>query len=1044
MPLFSSTKTYLPSFNSTVLRPHLIKQLQQIIAHKVILVVAPPGYGKTTAIGQFAHQTTQPALWQTIEEHNRDLPELFRDVIDTFSVLFPNMRDMSFNPHLPPTELAYRITAYLRENATEDFIYILDDVHHLIAAPAAERWLHSFVTQLPKQCHMIIGSRLLPNLPIQEMAARREIDVLRIDQLQFNAEDLVTLAQIYNVPISLSDALEMVERLDGWAAGLALALQTSSPHQIKQAFTDYLEPETLFAELAEAMFNTQSPSLQDFMLKTSVLETITPELSSTVLQIPNSLSYLNQLFQQGLFLTKADGKLRYHTLFREFLQKEFQRRNATQFLQLHKQVGQWAEEYEQDAIAFEHFVEADCIDKARSIADRMAHPYLGQGKVETLLHWLTKLQNLTCSPRLWHTCSIIYTERYLYDKAERLLDEAEQTLLETEDTEGLSVIRLQRATILLQRGDYQAAIHLIEDLVKTDNFKAAHHIRALHVMSIAYLHLGDVQKAGTLLERALEEGRKWKDPYIISRLLQDLDVIYMRLGQIDAASACLQEAVSLKREIGDSGSLAMALNNLGFHYHQRGEYKRAAETFDEGFKIGTKLGDNRVESYLLWSLGDLQRDRGNYGEAHRLYTKALQLSKRYEPSLRCSILLSISTLHRWQGVFYDARIVAEEAVALARQHHLQVELLKAEVLSHIARFLSGEKTDGLGWLEEKIQRLQTLQSEGDLSVLYALSCLIAIHTADRSSALNYLRLIEKLQYSTLQPAIAEIYHTSKSREFFILHKARFERLNREFDLLAQAQLIRSLNAPSLIDEAQTFFLEINTLGREEIKRDGRIISIQSWRATRAKELFFYLLAAGPMPREHLYLTLWSDSSRDQARNNFHSTLHRIRQVLGENVIQHEGDIYQINPHIELRWDVQTLLRLQKTIKNLSPYDARTTEGLRKALSLYKGDFLPSLSTDWVLNQRETLRQVYIELLVINGDTATARYEYEEALKAYRQALTINPYEESIYRSIMRCQSMMGERGQIALEYKKLKRLLKTDLDVEPSEETQRLVLTLLG
>jgi LuxR family transcriptional regulator, maltose regulon positive regulatory protein len=1044
MPLFSSNKTYLPSFSYSVLRPHLIKQLQQAIAYKVILVIAPPGYGKTTAIAQFAHQTTRPVLWQTVEEHDRDLPELFHNVVGTLSTLFPNIQDLSFNPNVPPLELGHRITTYLRENTTEDFIYVLDDVHHLIAAPAVEAWLHAFVTQLPKQCHMIIGSRLLPNLPIQEMVAKKEIDILKIDQLQFNADDLITLAEIHGVPLSINDAQEMVERLDGWAAGLALALQTSSPHQIKQAFREYLEPETLFAELAESMFNTQPPSLQHFMLKTSVPKTITPEVCSLVLQIPDSLSYLEQLFQQGFFLTKTDGKLRYHSLFQEFLQKEFQRRNPTQFQQLHKQFATWAEKNEREDIAFEHFIKADCIGEARNIADRMANPYVRKGRVELLLLWLKSLQSKgVCSPRLWHACAGISINRYHYPEAETLVNEATVFLQSANDLEGLNVLRLQKATLLLRQGEYREAIDLIEDLRSISNFHLGHQGRALHITGLSWLHLGEVQKAGSHLEQALEEARRLGDLYFISRVLQDLDVIYMRLGQIDAASACLQEAVTVKRAIGDSTSLAMALNNLGYHYHQRGEYGRAAEAFDEGFKIATRLGDNRVESYLLWSLGDLHRDRGAFTEAYRLYTKALQFSKKYEPSLRCSILLSLSTLHRWKGEYYEAKAVAEDTIALAEKHSLQLELYKAEAFYAVAHFSQTGKVE-LEVLEEKINQLRSLQAEGDVVVLYALSSLVALQIDNNVIALDYLRILEKTQYASVQPAIAEIYHTSKLKDFLVQHSGRFKNIKREFDMLHNAQVTDKLPLIAMSKSSQIFSLDVRTLGLEEIRRDGQLISIQQWRATRAKELFFYLLSAGPISKEDLYITLWSDSSPDQLRNNFHSTLHRIRHVLGENVIQYEGDLYQINPHIDLTWDVKTVLRMQKEIKNLSPYDARITEGLRKAISLYQGDFLPTISSEWVLNQRELMRQVYIDLLVVSGDTASARYEYQIAIQTYRKALIIDPYSESIYRKIMQCQGKMGERSQVALEFKKLKKLLKEDLGIEPSEETRLLAMTLLG
>ena len=89
------------------------------------------------------------------------------------------------------------------------------------------------------------------------------------------------------------------------------------------------------------------------------------------------------------------------------------------------------------------------------------------------------------------------------------------------------------------------------------------------------------------------------------------------------------------------------------------------------------MQSHRTESYLLWSLGDLQRDRGGFEEAVGSYNLSLELIGANEPSLRCNVLTSLSVLRRWQGNYYDAALLANEALILATAHNLVFEELNA-------------------------------------------------------------------------------------------------------------------------------------------------------------------------------------------------------------------------------------------------------------------------------------------------------------------------------------------------------------------------------
>jgi DNA-binding SARP family transcriptional activator len=180
------------------------------------------------------------------------------------------------------------------------------------------------------------------------------------------------------------------------------------------------------------------------------------------------------------------------------------------------------------------------------------------------------------------------------------------------------------------------------------------------------------------------------------------------------------------------------------------------------------------------------------------------------------------------------------------------------------------------------------------------------------------------------------------------------------------------------------------------------------------------------------------------RNNFHTTLYRARQALGENVITFLDGVYLLNPDLEIWCDALELEKLARETALFSPRQARTEDLWRKAVRLYQGDFLLSLDADWVVARRESLREDYLEAMVGLAECARARNDFKEALVRYKNALASDPYREDVHRAIIMCYARLGEKGRGLAHFRQLKALLLQDLAVEPSEETTMLARKLLA
>ncbi len=169
----------MSSGSAVIDRPRLLEKLQHAPEHKLTLISAPPGYGKTTLLTQYVRHAPYPVVWHTIEERERDIPILYARCLSVLSQVVPSIQNLPPAFGYPPAELAILIADFLRDALEGDLIYVLDDTHHLATSQAAETWLRTFVTHVPSNCHLMLLSRILPDLPLTEMISRREVLAMR-------------------------------------------------------------------------------------------------------------------------------------------------------------------------------------------------------------------------------------------------------------------------------------------------------------------------------------------------------------------------------------------------------------------------------------------------------------------------------------------------------------------------------------------------------------------------------------------------------------------------------------------------------------------------------------------------------------------------------------------------------------------------------------------------------------------------------------------------------------------------------------------------
>ena len=165
----------------------------------------------------------------------------------------------------------------------------------------------------------------------------------------------------------------------------------------------------------------------------------------------------------------------------------------------------------------------------------------------------------------------------------------------------------------------------------------------------------------------------------------------------------------------------------------------------------------------------------------------------------------------------------------------------------------------------------------------------------------------------MQGSIAEIMHTPLLEAYVGHNTSKYADLLHGVGRLRKVQL-KPTNIITLRDKIEAnsvYSLRVQTLGKEIIERDGVLVLSTEWRAAAARELFFYLLFGGAQSRERISLDFWPDSTPARVRSNFHTTLYRVRQALGENIIVYKDENYCVNPDLDIWCDAHEFEALVK-------------------------------------------------------------------------------------------------------------------------------------
>lgn len=769
VPRIISTKLFRPQLAwGLVERPRLLDLLGgQLARRRLTVVVAPPGYGKTTLVAHWLSTLNNPTAWFSVDKLDNDLATFAYYFTAAVRTVYPNFGDLVFAllsaPQPPsPTVTADALIEDLA-NLPGNLVLALDDFHVIDTPPVLE-CLQRVVQYLPTNCHLVIASREAPPWPLARLRAAGELIELGQEDLRFTTDEVRHfLDALLKRPVS-DAAVEAIERYaEGWAVGLQLAalgqlnrgegadLETVARSN-QGAVTEYLVDEVLAKQTA---------AISDFLLRTSILDRFCDPLvwavldrspASEALEPESSPPTIGRMARAHLFLAPLDREhvwYRYHRLFQELLQRRLRESLPPDEVRaMHHRAADWFERNGLIQEAITHAVAAGDDEAAVRIMTDHAHAALNREQWQSVAYWLGLLSE---SARRHPSALVIqgWVLNFQFrlrtmamaaaDAATRLADAglttAERDLLRNQ-------IDLQLAAAAFWQGNPETALALTQRAlpgVASDMLYARSIGQLYHATSMSVVR--SMAEALAFLDEALAAQMEPSDT-VAARMLMGQMIIFVEGGNMRQ----LQRAAESLGRIGERSGLPVSISwsnfALGLVAYEHNDLPLAASCFRR-VTTAPHYGNGRAayDSFLslalvLEALGERMAADDTVNQLREFLLEANYVAAL--PLVEAARLRLAVARGEQLPAPPPIEIPSEAAAKADHRLSFQVSPLLTRVRCQIAAGRAGDLEEARAILDVSRRAAESLRDIRRLVEVLALEAVLAVACGDEPAALAAL------------------------------------------------------------------------------------------------------------------------------------------------------------------------------------------------------------------------------------------------------------------------------------------------------------------
>jgi ATP/maltotriose-dependent transcriptional regulator MalT/two-component SAPR family response regulator len=940
---------------------------------------------------------------------------------------------------------------------------------------------------IPEGIQAVFISRHVPPAAFARLRANNRIGFLGWNDIRFTIDETKELIKAKSLKLKTKgiNIEQLHEKTDGWAAGLVLmtgAMESGATSSARQEIPYpnllTLDTSAIFDYFAGELFQKTDREIQDFLLKTSFLPSITAGAAERLTGAGDAGAILSSLNRNHYFTNRLAGDepvYQYHPLLREFLLNRVKMKfTPDELVVIQREAALLLEQSGQveDAVQLSCGIK-DCESITRIVISH-ARSLLMQGRNKTVAEWISCLPAKAIDNNPW----LLYWAgmcSFLLDMPETIkyLEKAFESFKAANDTAGI---------YLSWAGIVDTYVFEFEKWEKLDDC-----IAMLNNIKKSYPSFPSKEIELFVSSRMLIAltFRKPNQPEMVKRWHERVSVLLQQNPSIDIRMDTLYVMSNYYLWQGEFSKNAVLLERMRAephfiksspfaeirikmmmtaHYWMIGQYDSALRAISEALALSDKSGV-RVLDFFLWgckaaaalAAGDMETAE-----------KSLNCMTSLLSNARAIDLIYYHLISSWHALLKNNIPIAQEhLLQMANKGVLYHQGLWNIGMAHVA-FLQGRTKD----------------ANEHLHTAHRISLNMKSHVLEWFCLLSHAYFLfkegkEKEGIKLLRSGLSlgkrhgyvhiEFYQPKVSQ--FIYAKALEEGIEPDYvkELIRKQRLTPpvSLNPSSLLPldkgrmggvifmEDWPYPIKIYTLGRFEITKDDMPLTPSRKAQKKPLEMLKALITMGSngIPVKQITDLLWQEAEGDMAHKSFEITLFRLRRMLdNEKAVRLQDGMLFLDRSI--CWiDVWAFQNLLETIlasplpkgERVSVRGEKTNDILRlseKAISMYKGHFLPAgTQYEWTLSLREQLRNRF-HRLIIEAGSSEKQDNYERTVEYFQKGLAIDPLCEDFYQCLMVCYRQLGHKAEAVRTYNLCRTALSNALGITPSSKTEEIYSSL--
>lgn len=1050
-------KTSPPKIKCEVVsRPRLNKTLDKGSLLRASFVTAPAGYGKTTLLIDYVEKKGISTCWYSLTPVDNNPVFLLAGIVKALCRKFPHLQEeLEFLLYVDNGQTKdfsdgiKKLSIIIEQLVSDDFSFIIEDFGEIEGNLESSHIIEDLLSFFPDNCHFIITGR--SNIPLRfalELIMRKRAIRINTSMLAFTDNEIKELiSRQYEIELSEEETKILSVASGGWPITLLLDTDGVVNNDTERSGSIALAENEIFNFFESELFKNQSQGVKNFLLETSLLDGIDLSIYKKVNPRVNSNNAVKCLKNQNLLSEQKNSKdkvYKYHPLFRKFLRSNLKQNNEKRYFNLNNKLAAIYRDEGKVDKAIEYNLLAMNYNAAVQLIKNNGEFYMAAGKWEILANWIklipVKLRDSHVEIRILHARCLIHLG-FGHESIETL-SRVIKTLEGKDSTLIVAEALSWRSAAFRLAGNFKEAK---KDILESISILEVNGEPVI-LTGEAYRRLGSIFMEQNQPKRALKHLKHalsiYSKEHVIDKMADlhnTIGIAYKIFGNLHKANVHYELAREGWEKTKNIGALSSTLNNMGAVYQRLEQYELAFEVLNEGLSHAKKAGYLRMQACILIALAEVRRDTDDYEEAIKLYNQGLLISRDVmESYFVAHAIAGLGKTYMLKGDNRKAEILARDAINYASEKGQEYDASVFQLDFAAIKLNEGDLESAKDILEETID---SIKKTGDKDALargyfylakvafcrkdYGACCKklsLLLEVADEIGYDNFLVLEGKNEMPLLQYGAIKF---PKNKRFENAIKRLSDKRNQQMNDLKITDLDSEL-------EFKTQDIKVEALGTLKVSYSNSDSTVKAkWHSNKAKEFFLYLLLnSDGRSKEQIIDAIWPDANLDNADNNFHVTLFRIRNALFPHVFTKEKCLYKVNENFKIWFDVVLFEDCSKKAEAIKSQSEDRIKLLEKAVTLYKGSFMDEFYSEWIDLKRNELETKYLRVLSSLANCYEERGETEKEIRILEKLISEDHYQEDAYKKLINCYKKLGDNIASKNVYKKYIKYIVDEMEQE--------------